>query len=296
LKSEYQLKAFISGDPWLSLIITKFFQIIYYKDCKIQAQIHADIADKKWRNASFKNRVKSHLLKFTLRFTDQIRTVNRGAEFYLKSILKNYGGNIVYAPVPISTEFEELSQLTARKAKRSTNSIGFLGRIENDRGLHKFVDVIERLVKLDLISEVHIAGDGSQRKSFEKALRCYEPAISVFFYGYLQHQALNSFWENINIFISTAESESYGRAIRESLLHGVPIWAVHSNGFRELISTIPEDWFAILDVNDGDDILRSKIGDLASNCDHISYLKHLEDFQKQNLERLVESWSNLVTD
>ena len=233
-------------------------------------------------------------MKYSLHFANQVRIVNKDAEYFLRNFIFKYRGEFVYAPVPIATERFHSKKIIEKNLDKKSVSIGFLGRIELDRGIKDFIKFIGRMVELDLIGEVHIAGDGSKIEYFENALRCYEPSISVFFYGYLNEESQLIFWKNINIFVSMAESESFGRAIRESLLHGVPIWAAYSNGLNELIETIPKEWFAILNLNDSPDTFRSKVDQLKLYSGEISYLERFEEFQDENMQRLLDSWCRLV--
>ena len=68
-------------------------------------------------------------------------------------------------------------------------------------------------------------------------------------HGHLAEVEMRNIWKILDVLVSCAPAESYGRAFRESIFSGVPVWAIRSEGIKYFSSEIGEEGLTILDVS-----------------------------------------------
>lgn len=225
------VKVLVAGDPWESALSAYLLKSTYFRSARVQVQIHGDIGNQDWISQTFRNFLRSILARLTLRFADQLRTV--GKKQTEKLIFKYSVSNLKCKIVPVTSLFSTYAIVSdARNSPPPT--IGFVGRLQSDRGIDKFIDLAAILRSQNLKFSVVVAGDGPERKNFEFKLGNVLPPENIKFLGNLSQAEMGSAWSQIGIFVSTAPTESYGRAIREALAWGIPVWATPSSGVSDL--------------------------------------------------------------
>lgn len=206
---------FVAGTPFQPLLVSKILHLFFPKS-KVQVSIHGEVGGIK------SNRIKSVFFRTLIGRVDAIRFVS---DEQRRSFLREYSishiPNVV-APVPI--------EIAAPLIKiKSVRSLGFVGRIHTERDPWLWAQIAEGFPDLEKI----IVGEGPLRADFQALI----PMAS--FYGQLKGSQLSQAWDDIGILLSTAPYESYGLALRESLLNGVPVVARSSAGARELEREFP---------------------------------------------------------
>ncbi len=278
----------IAGDPWESYWSAYILNKLLGLALPIQVQVHGDISDLNWRKLSYKNRVRFFLAKKSLRNADSIRCVSRMQKFSLSKVFALKGNCISVIPVPILTNFSVSSLL------RRPRTIGFIGRIHEDRGIWNFVKLVKNLNKLDTAFKLLIAGDGPARDKFIHQLEKVIPKNRIKYLGQISQGKLQSFWKSIGVLVSMAPVESYGRVLRESLLAGVPVWATASSGVVDLLDSAEPGTVKVLDLEknesdlhkDFESLLRVKVGP-----------KFRDKFMKENnsySDKLAKSWIDTI--
>jgi hypothetical protein len=63
---EYEVDAFICGDPWESYLLAQLLRKSFFRDSKIQVQLHGEFASPKWGNASLNSRLRKRLISLKL--------------------------------------------------------------------------------------------------------------------------------------------------------------------------------------------------------------------------------------
>ena len=284
-KYDGKLITFVAGDPWesyLALAITKF---LVRSESFSQVQIHAEVANPLWYRASASNMLRFLLARLAFKNADQIRTVSIKQTY---DIIDRYSINAhklkVIAP-PL--QLEKNRKLNAIPRPRT---IGFVGRVESDRGTDNLVKICSKLNAIDKDFSVVVIGSGSKLSGLEKNLISMLGTSRVHILGKLEHSSLQEAWSKIGVLVSLSETESYGRAIREALAMGIPVWSTKTSGFMALFNEFGRPGLEIINCDDGATELRNKFDELLKINIDSTFSKSMERTDSQNIRLLCESW------
>lgn len=225
----------VSGDPSESFLFARIIKLFLgNSSIPIQVQVHGEYSQA-WARLSLRNRIRRSTAQLFLKSADAIRVVTEEQKQYLVEAFSIKSEKIRTIPV-------RLNQITASiEINREFNpsSIGLVGRIHKERNITKFIEIANFFCKEDLDLEVIVVGGSARDRKAKKSLKGIEsPNLKIF--GHLEGDSLKSAWSRIGVLISTAETESYGRALREALMNGVPVLALSSIGSRALQRECPE--------------------------------------------------------
>jgi glycosyltransferase involved in cell wall biosynthesis len=275
----------VSGDPWKAAIYCIILKFLTKQKIRIQIQVHGDIGEKLWRNKSLRNHLKYYVSFYTLKKADSIRCVSEPQLIKIKEIFK-----IDKAKLFCSGTVYELPSKEMRKNKGSRiPTIGFIGRIEPDRGIWQFVEIVKKLNSLGITIDIKIAGTGKSQPQFLTALKKINSG-EVDYLGQLSQKDIHFFWNSINLSIFTAPTESFGRGMRESLANNVPLWAVDSSGFQDLKTKFKTDAIMQISTSESREILEKKLNTSLNLRIDYDYREYFTKEQKMDLERLINSW------
>jgi glycosyltransferase involved in cell wall biosynthesis len=167
-QNNIQPKVLISGDPWESLIQCTLLKFLLHSknECKVQTQIHADIFSPSWNRANVINFTRYLMVRLLLRQANQIRTVSKDIANKLQYKFSISESKIIIAPVPLNLDFKGLRTYPNNRSK----SIGFMGRIQDDRGLDNFIQLIRKLSSEDDEIKYIVVGDGPRREWLESTI------------------------------------------------------------------------------------------------------------------------------
>lgn len=260
---------FVAGTPFQHLLAARLLKVFFPK-AKIQVSIHGEIAGVK------SNRFKSWFFQNSIHKVDAIRFVSKEQQ---SAFLEGYPiSNIPNSvtPVPI-----ELSQLVIRKNK--VRSIGFVGRIHEERDPLLWASIVESLPGLKKI----VVGEGPLRDQLFALI----PHAS--FRGRLEGEELSRVWEEIGVLLSAAPFESYGLALREALLNGVPVVARTSAGSRDLSEKFPN----LVKTYDSKAEAISHVAALIENPptgnEYSAFREWFETQQNSSLASLATLWNSI---
>jgi glycosyltransferase involved in cell wall biosynthesis len=288
VENDYNIKLIVVGDPWESYWSALIFNWITSSATPIQIGIHADIGDKKWRRISIRNQIKFIFAKLILSNSSLVRSVSRNQTLKLVNCFGLDQNRITIAPIPIDTE-----HISFKSLQRPV-TIGFIGRIHTDRGIWNFVELIRILKSGYKDFSVVIAGDGPDRDKFLHQLEMVISKNQIKYLGQISQEKLGDLWKSIGVLVSMAPVESYGRVLRESLLAGVPVWAIASSGVLDLLESAEPGTVKVLDLEkdesklheDFESLLRVKVGP-----------KFRDKFIKENnsyADKLAKSWIDAI--
>ena len=280
------------SDPWLSFLCGWRYKKYLFKtgkNVKVQLQIHGDFFTREWRSQGILPLVKSMLARKSLKKADQVRFVSFSmAQDAIEKRLVVVD-KVVIAPVPIT-----LTETNFTAPHKHPHSIGFVGRIQKERGLDEFSKFAKRLLSIDPEVSLIIVGDGRERKNFEDLLKKSIPSDRIEFTGYLESEDLELIWNKIGILVSTAPSESYGRALREALMHGVPVWSTRTRGLDDLILENPAANIGVIDFNCSDLELKEVFENLLSKKRDISYRREYMTARAAIVTEIGDFWARLI--
>jgi glycosyltransferase involved in cell wall biosynthesis len=224
-----RIKIIVSGDPWLTLVIAKIIRSLLNAQIQLQVQLHGDFFSYGWTGLSLRNRAASHFLPTFLRSCESIRVVSSSQVQDLVNICNIEVDRIVCVPLPLN-----ISKIPIINPRLEGLPFAFVGRIEEERGLKNLLKLIELLPEAFATRGLWISGGGSKRVSLEKEIEKLLPSNSFVFKEELDAEQLMSMWAGVGTLLSLAPAESYGLAMREAIVNGVPVLAVRSTGSMEL--------------------------------------------------------------
>lgn len=239
-----RVKLLISGDPWIGATVAILTSRFLTKNSSIEIQIHADIGDLIWKSINFKNRLKYIYAGFTLGKADQIRCVSRMQADKIAKRFPSLQKKMVIIPVVSSTEHSMSRQ---KLNNERPISIGFVGRIQQDRGTDKFIETVRKLNTIRQDFLIIIAGSGKKSDVFLAELREIVGMKRVVNFGEIESEQIANVWNQIGVLLSCPPAESYGRTLREAISYGVPIWITRTSGGEEFSKMLKPEYFQFLE-------------------------------------------------
>jgi len=283
------VELFVVGDPWESYWSAYFLNRFLKKKIPIQIQVHGDIADPRWRRLNLKNRIRYSLAKLSLPKALSVRAVTK---VQAENLMNSFGikrEKIVVVPVPIKV----LSKTVTLKTDRP-KTIGLIGRIHQDRGIWEFIALISILNSSSKDFKVVVIGDGLSKDKFLLKLQSVIPKNRIIYLGQLTESELSKAWKKIGVLVSMAPVESYGRVIRESLIAGVPAWAIVSAGVKDLIDNCKKGEVKLLDLSKNDTSLYKDFNSLLKTKVSSDFRKRFIKENNTYAAKLANSWINTI--
>ena len=285
----YNVKLVVAGDPWESFWSAFLINKLSSKKVSIQIQLHGDIANPAWKKINLQNKIRFNLAKFSMGKANGIRAVSNSQALKVAKIFKIKRTQISVIPVPINN-----LRLTSSVFSKRPKTLGLIGRIHNDRGIYNFIKLVKSLTVVRDDFTVVIAGCGPEESRFLKEIKELLPKSKIRFLGHLSEKELKKIWREIGVLVSTAPAESYGRAIREALVAGVPVWATKSSGVEDLISQAGKDSVTILDIAKSNHELSMELDQILKSKIPLSFKKQFIKDNSTYAQLLAKSWVDLI--
>jgi glycosyltransferase involved in cell wall biosynthesis len=173
------------------------------------------------------------------------------------------------------------------------NSIGFVGRIENDRGLGDLMIILDKLRSLNSDIKIVIAGKGKKSKFLIRKLSKIMPRSRILYLKHLDPEGMTKAWSKIGVLLSTAKTESYGRVMREAACYGIPVISVENSGSLLLSREIPKGWLEFVDPSESSESIANKFHKTRMQKTSSIFLRHTLREENMNIEILIASWIGL---
>ena len=290
-KEKLEVSLIVVSDPWESFWTGFFLVKLIGRKVPIQMQIHGDIADPLWRKINWRNRIRYYLAKYSYSKATSIRAVGQSQKNNLIRDLGISKSKITIIPVPMNIKVLNLKNL--RIAQRP-KSIALIGRIHQDRGIWNFLDLINKLNNVSRDFDVIIIGSGKAESEFLSRVKLVIPRQRLQILGQMSEESLAKMWKKTGVLVSLAPVESYGRAMREALISGVPVWALKSSGALDLISEFNSKTVRLIDLNGSAKALMKEFESLIRVKPDYKLRNKLVAENKSLVSMLVNSWLNLV--
>jgi glycosyltransferase involved in cell wall biosynthesis len=120
------------------------------------------------------------------------------------------------------------------------------------------------------------------------------PKNRINYLGQLPESELRQAWKKIGVLVSMAPVESYGRVIRESLIAGVPVWATHSAGVKDLMDNCKKGEVKLLDLSKSDASLDKDFKSLLKAKVGSDFSKRFIKENSTYAAKLAKSWINTI--
>jgi len=283
------VKLLVAGDPWESYWSAYFLNKFFDKKIPIQIQVHGDIADPRWRRINLRNRIRYSFAKLSLPKASSVRAVTK---YQAENLVNSFGikrEKIVVVPVPIIVASKSVSLKSERP-----KTIGFIGRIHQDRGIWAFIKLVRILNSGAKDFKVFVIGDGPSKDKFLMKLSSIFSKNRIIYIGQLPESELLKAWKKIGVLVSMAPVESYGRVMRESLIAGVPVWATSSSGVRDLMDNCKKGEVRLLDLSKSDASLDKDLNSLLKTKVSSDFSKRFIKENNTYAAKLASSWINII--
>jgi glycosyltransferase involved in cell wall biosynthesis len=267
-------KVLIASEFWIDLIPLLMLRLMFKS--RIQISIHGF-----FNSFSF-----FYLfLKIFARHADSVRTVNDNLSLEIAREFRVDSSKIFIAPIPVEVP-------TANLHRQIKYDLAFVGRLHKERNVEELVDiaiqVAEKVEKLNIV----IAGEGKLKKYIEKRLAESGSQIFCDFVGYVPNSKIFDIYSSSRIFLTAAESESYGMAIREAVLCGTKVVARESVGSISTSKLFKSSVFLYSDIRTSVktivDLLNAPLGNFSRDLSQIHKIQELEN--ANSVKSLISSW------
>jgi glycosyltransferase involved in cell wall biosynthesis len=283
------VKLLVAGDPWEGYWSAYFLSKFLNQKIPIQIQVHGDIADPRWRRINYRNRIRYSFAKLSLPKASSIRAVTKYQAENLVNSFDIKRERIVVVPVPINVLGKPVTLKTDQP-----KTIGLIGRIHQDRGIWKFIKLVRVLNSSSKDLKVVVIGDGPSKDKFLLKLESVIPKNRIIYLGQLPESELRKAWKRIGVLVSMAPVESYGRVIRESLIAGVPVWAITSAGVKDLMDNCKKGEVKLLDLSTSDTTLDKDFKFLLKTKVSSDFSKKFIKENNTYAAKLAKSWISTI--
>ena len=263
----------ITGTPFQPFLIALVLKLFNPK-AKIHTAIHGELGALK--RSGLSNLMKLSFLRLFLKRAHSIRFVSKKQAEDANKFVKLNNKKTFIAPVPFVTN-------PVKSDKRDSSSfIAFVGRIQQERGVEEWIEVVKPFARKQLL----IIGEGPQAQTMKTLL------VGATFTGALTNKEVQEKWAEIGVLLSTAPYESYGLAMREALLHGVPIVSKENAGAIELEQRYPNLIKLYRTKDQAQQYLKEFIEKPLDRKEFDAFRKDFFTEQEKSLNLLAKVWLN----
>lgn len=125
-------------------------------------------------------------------------------------------------------------------AKKLTHPLRLLcvGRLSASKGAGRAIEVLARVLDAGFDAVLDIAGDGPERRAFERLARERDVAAAVRFHGWLGKDALNVLYGQGHITVLPSESEGWPKVLSEGMAYGVVPLASDTGSIPQVLAEL----------------------------------------------------------
>lgn len=153
----------------------------------------------------------------------------------------------------------------------------FVGRLEKQKNLFQFIEIINRLKKIFPRIRAKLVGSGSQYFQLKQKVKDLGLSKNILFIGYSINPTKH--YQSAKVFLLTSFFEGQPHAILEAMWFGLPVVAIKSPGIGEIVSN-NRTGYAVLNLKEAveklklllkNTALKEKIGRRAMLVSHKKY-------------------------
>ncbi len=121
-----------------------------------------------------------------------------------------------------SLTLEQVSEVLAQRRKRDALRICYVGRlVQEQKRVLEFVPLAAELERRDVPFDLHLIGDGSERKSLESQFRDQGLEHRVTLWGWLTPREITAKLLELDVFVLLSDHEGLPVALLEAMAHGL---------------------------------------------------------------------------
>lgn len=275
----------IAGTPFVEAIAC--ISANANREGRVQIQAHGDFGRLTPRSGSLTNRFRWFLANRTFQRCDSLRAVSSLQLHQIQSAFSVPDFKCFIAPVPINQDF--LTTSYSAKYNSDQSSIGFFGRIHQERGLDLWADTARQIRTVNPNALFHVIGDGPHRRRFLDRLGSFVPPQNIHFHGNLEDSVLTSTIASLSVVFNSCSLETYGRATLECLAIGTPVVAVKSSGSCEIAATFQTPLLRVVESRDATRALLEPFDYFPKEIVH-NVRQQVTELEHIAITSLVTSW------
>lgn len=282
----------VAGDPWESAILAIIIQRRFKgKSLSIQVQAHSDLS-KEFFRSNIRNRIRELITSTNLSKANSVRLTSNEHRIYVHNRFGVIEEKCFVSPLTLNLDYDKIQVHTSKRP----HSVGFVGRIHDERGLDLQIAIIEEVCKIDRLLRFHFFGSGPRKNYIVQELKKRDLLQFCNFFGEVKEESIEEMWRQIGVLVSTSPTEAYGRAMREALVHGVPVISRGTLGFQSLKSEpMEKPLFELMyPIEYGD------LSELITKCTNLttdsSYFEMRRTWDDSASDLLIRSWIELAKD
>lgn len=274
----------VVGDNYFSFWLAEFLKF-KNRNIKIQGSFHGSISATETKS-KIKRVFKRLLIYLSVRKLNQIRVVNEQQFDEIKKISKKHKKyDIRILPIPV--QIPEISQ------NFEMQSLGFVGRFHTERGLIEWTEIAKLSYESNLINKIVIVGEGAESSTFLRQLASID-GLSILKLGFVPNSEMSSVYSEIRVLLSTAQTETYGLALREAIAAGCFVVA-KSNPTTEALAKNSNDLMRTYhDTSEAKSCIEYFLNSKSEhNQEVLNFRLKLQKESSENLHKLASSWLDL---
>ncbi len=143
--------------------------------------------------------------------------------------------------IPNAIELNDYHRTMSMRERRTALGVspdplimGVIGRLSIEKGVDRAIRLLAYLRQGYPNLELHIVGDGPQRKTLEKLAKNLNVSTCVRFWGWQEH--VLPFYEMMNVLLLPSRTEGLPNVVLEAMAMGVPVAATSVGGVRDLLA------------------------------------------------------------
>jgi glycosyltransferase involved in cell wall biosynthesis len=187
-----------------------------------------------WTGETWRTKLYTHVDHYCLKRYDEVVVVSPKLYEHCRDTLKIDSSKLTYIPNAIRPEEypQTHTQNEARKEldfQTGRKVIGVVGRLSIEKGVDRAIDMIAKLPGCEL----HLIGDGPERKNLEKQAVDLGIADRVRFWGW--QTASQMFYQSMDMLLLPSHTEGLPNVVLEAMTMTIPVAATDVGGVRDLL-------------------------------------------------------------
>lgn len=218
----------IAGTPFRESVATLTARTIRRGPLQIQA--HGNFGALSPWGGTLRDRARWLTAKVTTSSANSVRTVSPEQQELLLNRYRIAPEIAFIAPVPVNPLFFSGSERT--NPEDGVMRIGWFGRLHRERGFDQWIQKVQELKGNHDRVELHLIGSGPHKEEFASQISSAIPEARTIWAGHLSGSPLVAAVSGLDVVVNAFRNETFGRAMVEALLCGIPLHTTESPGSR----------------------------------------------------------------
>lgn len=156
---------------------------------------------------------------------------------FLADAISNYGVEVPFEVVPNAVDASLFFPSRTAQKKDDTRRLIFVGNLEpsSEKGFPALLAALARLDRRRSDWHLDVLGSGGEQASYEETATALGLREQLTFHGSQSKQAVAEMMRSADLFVLPSRIETFGAAVAEALVSGLPVVATAVGGIPELV-------------------------------------------------------------